>query len=585
MGKSQSKLAEYETPVFCQMRKLYGQRCMQDIEKLIKYHDFPKEGTLSSTRLKTVKLSIEEGSDITKGCAKKHVCGKCEKTINCWVEEADNRERRMLKKEKKNEEKATAPPQNEITITNTSYACAFPHETPPSYTIYPNAELQGLKVDPDLDCSPFPPNQPILPAKPTPAPQQRDGGARAAEMREERARTAERSTEGGACAAEPTAEGAHAAESFRGKETLPSGRRKRLVIRKTKQRKKGAQSYVLRSNTHARARMLESDGDFDLNPDTLTESDEEEEDFEIQSPKKTKNWDRTAKEERVSITAPMVEVMGTNSIELVYRPWNLTDMKEAMAHLPNPDDAGDRFATELMTFCQEFSPTLNELKRIMMAKLGGMNWHKISAELPAADHRRSHVNWHHASNDGYRAAVTGLTETVRRAFPARIDMSRVSHCRQEPGESVQVYYERLYSVFCKHSGLKEPADRGDRPTTWESCLANSLLNGLRPEISQAVKHSYIEWTEGRVSTIMKHALHAEDELRAKKERSRIKELQLAAVQRPQRFSGNIWGHNSDKNGCYLCGADDHIVRECMRCRKCKMDGHWAINCPELRKAD
>ncbi|ROL43089.1 hypothetical protein DPX16_14801 [Anabarilius grahami] len=440
----------------------------------------------------------------------------------------------MLKKEKKSEEKVTAPPQNEIAITNTSYACAFPHETPPRYTTHPNAELQGLKVDSDLDCSPFPPNQPILPAKPTPAPQQRDGGA---------------------CAAEPTAEGARAAESFRGKETLPSGRRKRVAIRKTKQRKN------------------ESDGE------------EEEEELEIPCPEKRKNWDRTGREERVSITAPMVEVMGTNSIELVYRPWNLTDMKEAMAHLPNPDDAGDRFATELMTFCQEFSPTLNELKRLMMAKLGGMNWHKINAELPAADHRQSHVNWQHASNDGYRAAVTGLTETVRRAFPARIDMSRVSHCRQEPGESVQVYYERLYGVFCKHSGLKEPADRGDRPTTWESYLANSLLNGLRPEISQAVKHSYIEWTEGRVSTIMKHAFHAENELREKKERPRIKELQLAAVQRPQRFSENKGGHNSDKNGCYLCGVGDHIVRECTRCRKCKMDGHWAINCPELRKVD
>ncbi|ROK32551.1 hypothetical protein DPX16_23669 [Anabarilius grahami] len=378
------------------------------------------------------------------------------------------------------------------------------------YTTYPNAELQGLKVDSDLDCSPFPPNQPILPAKPTPAPQQRDGGARAAELREEGTRTAEQSTEGGACAAEPTAEGARAAESFRGKETLLSGRRKKLAIRKTKQIKKGARSYVLRSNIHA-ARELESDGDFDLNPDSLSESEEEE--FEIPCPEKRKNWDRTGREERVSITAPMVEVMGINSIELVYRPWNLTDMKEAMAHLPNPDDAGDRFATELMKFCQEFSPTLNELKRLMMAKLGGMNWHKISAELPAADHRRSHVNWQHASNDGYRAAVTGLTETVRRAFPARIDMSRVSHCRQEPGESVQVYYERLYGVFCKHSGLNEPADRGDRPTTWESYLANSLLNGLRPEIFQAVKHSYIEWTEGRVSTIMKHALHTENELR------------------------------------------------------------------------
>ncbi len=31
---------------------------MQDIEKLIKHHDFPEEGTLSLTRLKVVRDSL-----------------------------------------------------------------------------------------------------------------------------------------------------------------------------------------------------------------------------------------------------------------------------------------------------------------------------------------------------------------------------------------------------------------------------------------------------------------------------------------------------------------------------------------------
>ncbi len=55
MGKSQSKLVKYDTPVYHQMKKHYGQKCMQDIEKLIKHHDFPEEGTLSLTRLKVVR--------------------------------------------------------------------------------------------------------------------------------------------------------------------------------------------------------------------------------------------------------------------------------------------------------------------------------------------------------------------------------------------------------------------------------------------------------------------------------------------------------------------------------------------------
>ncbi len=49
---------------------------MQDIEKLIKHHDFPKEGTLSLTRLKVVRDSVEQGSDKQPGC-----CCKCVKYV------------------------------------------------------------------------------------------------------------------------------------------------------------------------------------------------------------------------------------------------------------------------------------------------------------------------------------------------------------------------------------------------------------------------------------------------------------------------------------------------------------------------
>jgi len=59
MGKSQSKFTKYDIPVFCLMKKLYGQKSMQDMGKLIRYHDFSKEGTLSVTRLNVVKESVE----------------------------------------------------------------------------------------------------------------------------------------------------------------------------------------------------------------------------------------------------------------------------------------------------------------------------------------------------------------------------------------------------------------------------------------------------------------------------------------------------------------------------------------------
>ncbi|KAI2645312.1 Semaphorin-4A [Labeo rohita] len=128
------------------------------------------EGTLSATRLRVVKESVEEGSEKQKGCCVKHVCGKCERAVDCWIREADKRERKAMQKElacrdvkeKKNEEceeKVTATHRS----TNPFDVFIFPH-VPPPYHLYPMAELQALKVDPDLDCSP--PRRPsALPAR------------------------------------------------------------------------------------------------------------------------------------------------------------------------------------------------------------------------------------------------------------------------------------------------------------------------------------------------------------------------------------------------------------------------------------
>ncbi len=122
---------KYDTPVYHQMKKRYGQKCMQDIEKLIKHHDFPEEGTLSLTRLKVVRDSVEQSSDKQPGCCckcAKHVCKKCEQTVDCWLKEVDKRERKQVQKElagRKNEKCeslsvcVSAPPEP----TNPQYVC------------------------------------------------------------------------------------------------------------------------------------------------------------------------------------------------------------------------------------------------------------------------------------------------------------------------------------------------------------------------------------------------------------------------------------------------------------------------------
>lgn len=67
---------------------------------------------------------------------------------------------------------------------------------------------------------------------------------------------------------------------------------------------------------------------------------------------------------------------------MVFLPWSDTDIKEAMSHLAHLRDSDKRFADELKTFCQELSPALPELRRLLVLKLGGAEWAKLADTGP-----------------------------------------------------------------------------------------------------------------------------------------------------------------------------------------------------------
>ncbi|RXN38505.1 RNA-directed DNA polymerase from transposon X-element [Labeo rohita] len=356
MGKSQSKFGKYDTPTFAQMRKSAGEKCMLDIEKLIKYHEFPREGTLSVAKLKAVKESVKEGSEVLKKCCARHVCKECEATVNCWLREAERRERKALQKAMagskiKPEGKQTEIEKNRekinemlkemsvseekireikegkalalITCTNLSDVSVSEH-VPPPYHHYPMAELQALRVDPDLDCSP--------PRKPTAPP-----AAAAAQW-----------------VTQPT----------EWEERLPATRPKSLIL----QRKRASEN-----------RLSEEQEDYADVPETplFDNKDEEEELMMRRTPqmKRKRPLTRlTVKREERNITAPMIEVSGPDGPMMVFRPWTALEAREAMAHLPDVSEGGDRLSTELLRFCEEFSPTMTELRRLLLSKLGPSNW-------------------------------------------------------------------------------------------------------------------------------------------------------------------------------------------------------------------
>lgn len=161
-------------------------------------------------------------------------------------------------------------------------------------------------------------------------------------------------------------------------------------------------------------------------------------------------------------------------------------------------------------------------------------------------------------------------------------LKKITCCTQEKDESVSNYYYRLFETFGKHSGLTEPTDRGNKPSTWESLLLGYFLKGLKPEISRGAKASYVEWKNGRLTSALMHAIHAEDQLHEKKDR---KPLTMAVVQHEPNKAPTQQKERGRNAGskwlCYLCATNEHMTRNCTKCRVCRRDGHWSNACPNV----
>lgn len=249
-----------------------------------------------------------------------------------------------------------------------------------------------------------------------------------------------------------------------------------------------------------------------------------------------------------------LQAAGPDHPMMVYRPWTVQDMKEAMCHLPDPSDSGTRFADELLVFCQEFSPTMRELHRLLAVKMGAANWHKVSAEAGNGQECRESPNWENVANMAYTAAVKRLCDAIlKMAFPPRCDPTKLSDCVQKRDESVQDYHARLYDVCKRYSGLEEPRNPGEAMSLWESNLIYYFLNGLRPEILTSVKSTCIIWRNERLNTVRAHAIH--DDERDKKS-----------------------GKSGQERFCRVYKKKGHRMRDCNRCRVCGKPGHWAKEC-------
>ncbi|KAI3357904.1 hypothetical protein L3Q82_016285, partial [Scortum barcoo] len=144
-----------------------------------------------------------------------------------------------------------------------------------------------------------------------------------------------------------------------------------------------------------------------------------------------------------ALNMPMVEVSGPEGTTLVFRPWTSDDITAASQHLPNPTTSGKMFAEQFLTFYQEFKPTMNELKRLLITKMKPTDWQKIAGQFPDADIRCKHITWEDESNVHYRDAVRHLCNAFTQAFPVKVNMEKITACRQKDGENPDEYLTHL----------------------------------------------------------------------------------------------------------------------------------------------
>ncbi|XP_030000120.1 uncharacterized protein LOC115426259 [Sphaeramia orbicularis] len=168
------------------------------------------------------------------------------------------------------------------------------------------------------------------------------------------------------------------------------------------------------------------------------------------------------------LSMPMVEVAGPEGATLVFRAWTSADVTAASQHLPNPTAS---------------------------------DWQKIANKFPSSDLRCKHVNWEDESNVQYRDAVHSLCEAFTKAFPVKSNLEKITACRQKDNEDPDEYLTRLTEIFNSHSGLQPPAELGNTLGAWENHLCNCFLNGLKPDISSAVKSTCIGWSDARLSEL------------------------------------------------------------------------------------
>ncbi|RXN37963.1 zinc finger-like gene 1 protein [Labeo rohita] len=89
--------------------------------------------------------------------------------------------------------------------------------------------------------------------------------------------------------------------------------------------------------------------------------------------------------------------------------------------------------------------------------------------------------------DGWEAVQTFLFELK----PVEVNWAKITSCMQKTGESVAEFEERFRQTLMEHAGVNNNSEDLNKDTSMP--LKATFVNGLKPEISEALKIKYDDW--------------------------------------------------------------------------------------------
>ncbi|KAL0149698.1 hypothetical protein M9458_054981 [Cirrhinus mrigala] len=160
--------------------------------------------------------------------------------------------------------------------------------------------------------------------------------------------------------------------------------------------------------------------------------------------------------------------------------------------------------------------------------------------------------------DGWEVVQTFLFELK----PVEVNWAKITSCMHKAGESVAEFEEHFRQTWTEHAGVNNNSEDLSKDTSMP--LKATFVNGLKPEISQALKIKYDDWDSIGTTFIQIVEWSAKIE--------KTQDVQLRALQSKTLYNNRTMGY---EKGEYQTHSK---TKPQGRCRICNKEGHWVCDC-------